>query len=69
MIKMAAGGRTSVIVILSSLHKGPQEIFCGKNKCYEGDKGKYTIKFRPFFRGETRMLVNKELQDKKKDER
>jgi hypothetical protein len=58
----------SISSILSSFHKGPQDIFCRKNKCHKADKGKYTIEFRPFFLGKIGVLVNKKFKGKKKNE-
>jgi hypothetical protein len=69
MINMNAGGTVSIIVILSSLHDGPQYVFCCKNEGHTGYKSIYSIKFEPPFAAKMRMLKDKELNDKQNNQR
>jgi len=68
MINMAAGGTVSIIVILSSLHQGSQDVFCGQNKGHTGHKSVYGIKLQPPLPSKMRMFVDKELNDKQNNE-
>jgi hypothetical protein len=63
------GGIGSVIVILSSLYEGPQNVLCRHHKDHARYKPIYRIELRPGLPAKMRMFVNKEFDDKKNQER
>jgi hypothetical protein len=66
---MSAGGTVSIIVILSSLHDGPQDVFRGNYKNDAGHKSIHSIKLQPPFPREMGMFVDKEFYDKQNNQR
>jgi hypothetical protein len=68
-INMTAGGTALVIVVLSSLHEGAKDVFCGNNQNHTGHKSIYGIKLQPPFPWEMGMFVDKELDDEQNNQR